>query len=381
MITNRIQYLSAIGFATVGLAAVSGAASAPGGGGESNAPPAVGRVAQELAQSGAKSVIVFVSGDGKEYVATAGSRRPRVDQRFRIGSVTKTFTATVVLQLVEEGKLRLDGALADYLPGVVPRGDEVTIRHLLQHRSGLANYTDYPSWRAPRSPSRQPIDILRFAGSKPLAFKPGSQVRYSNTNYIALGLVIEKVTGRTYAEELEQRIFRPLGLEHTELPEMWRLPDLHDAGINPNVPWAAGAIVSSVRDLSRFYSALLSGRILSNASLATMKKTIYGAGLGVFATELPCGRAWGHDGLMFPDYETHVSASGGATASPSSRTAVFLDTSRPWGESCSARSLRLPRALDKDARRSRSSASLAPSESSTSRTPTGAGRAGCRSTR
>ncbi len=321
---------------TIGLVATAGAASAPGGGGESSPPPAVGRVAQELAQSGAKSVIVFVSDDGKEYVATAGSRRPRVDQRFRVGSVTKTFTATVVLQLVEEGKLRLDGALADYLPGVVPRGDEVTIRHLLQHRSGLANYTDYPSWleRALRSPSLHPIDILRFAASKPLAFKPGSRPSYSNTNYIALGLVIEKVTGATYAQELEQRIFRPLGLEHTELPGTRRLPDLDDAGINPIVPWAAGAIVSNVRDLSRFYSALLSGRILSNASLATMKKTIYGAGLGIFATELPCGPAWGHDGFMFPDYETHVSASEGGD-----RVAVVSDRGfpgfpRPSGESC-----------------------------------------------
>jgi len=215
--TRSAHFVTAGLVLAVGLVATSGASSAPARNAASSAPPPVGRVAQELAQSGATSVIVFVSGDGKEYVATAGSRRPKVDQRFRIGSVTKTFTATVVLQLVEEGKLRLDRALADYLPGVVPRGDEITIRHLLQHRSGLANYTDYPSWRAPRSPSRQPIDILRFAGSKPLAFKPGSQVRYSNTNYIALGLVIEKVTGRTYAEELEQRIFRPLGLEHTEL--------------------------------------------------------------------------------------------------------------------------------------------------------------------
>ena len=311
---------------TMGLAVISGAESAPGAGGESGALPSVGRVAQELARSGAKSVIVFVSADGKEYVATAGSRRPKVDQRFRIGSVTKTFTATVVLQLVEEGKLRLESTLAEHLPGVAPSGGEITIRHLLQHRSGLANYTDYPSWleRALRSSSIQPVDILRFAGSKPLAFKPGSRPSYSNTNYIALGLVIEKVTGATYAQALEQRIFRPLGLEHTELPGTRRLPDLDDAGINPIVPWAAGAIVSNVHDLSRFYSALLSGRLLSNASLATMKKSIAGIGLGIFATELPCGRAWGHDGVMFPDYETHVSASEGGD-----RVAVVSDRGFP----------------------------------------------------
>jgi hypothetical protein len=160
---------------------------------------------------GAKSVIVFVSIGGKEYAATAGTRHPKADQRFRIGSVTKTFTATIVLQLVQEGKLRLDSTLEEHLPGVVPRGGEITIRHLLSHRSGLANVTDYPQWlsEAERSPSTSPINSLRFAASKPLAFRPGSRERYSNTNYIALGLVIEKVTGRSYAEELEHAFRLP----------------------------------------------------------------------------------------------------------------------------------------------------------------------------
>ena len=274
-----------------------------------NSPPPVERVAREL-RTGAKSLIVFVTAAGKEYVATAGSRRPGADQRFRIGSVTKTFTATIVLQLVQEGTLRLDSTLEDHVPGVVPRGEEITIRHLLQHRSGLANITDYPGWlnQAERSPSTSPINSLRFAASKPLAFKPGSQGRYSNTNYIALGLVIEKVTGRSYAEELKERVLDPLGLSRTELPTTRRVPDLADGGYNPNLPWAAGAIVSNAHDLSRFYSALLSGRLLSSASLASMKKTVAGIGLGIFQTTLPCGRSWGHLGYIV-DYQTLVSAS------------------------------------------------------------------------
>ena len=154
---------------------------------------------------------------------------------------------------------------------------------------------------------------MRFAGSKPLLFAPGSQGRYANTNYIALGLVIEKVTGHSYAEELEKRILDPLGLDNTELPQTRRLPDLDDGGYNPSVPWAAGAIVSNAHDLSRFYSALLSGRILSAASLETMKQgqvtgPTNGAGLGIFSTALPCGRAWGHGGGIL-DYQTLVSAS------------------------------------------------------------------------
>ena len=144
----------------------------PGCGGEASGapPPPVERVAQQLARGGADSVIVFVSDDGREYVATAGNHRPGGDQRFRVGSVTKTFTATIVLQLVAEGRLRLSDPLERHLPGIVPGGKKITIRQLLNHRSGLANFTDYPDWleRASRSPSTRPIDALRFAAAQPL---------------------------------------------------------------------------------------------------------------------------------------------------------------------------------------------------------------------
>ncbi len=283
--------------------------------GEASTAPPVERVAQQLARAGTTSVIVLVSDDGREYVATAGTRRPDPDQRFRIGSVTKTFTATIVLQLVEEGRLRLDSTLHEHLPGLGARGEEITIRQLLNHRSGLVNFTDYTSWldRASRSPSTRPINILRFAVSHPAAFRPGSEWQYSNTNYIALGLVIEKTTGRPYGQVLKQRILEPLDLGSTELPVTRRLRDLKDEGENPQVPWAAGAIVSNAQDIARFLSALLSGRILSEASLASMKQTVVvdptlADGLGIFSTQLPCGRFWGHQGGIL-DYATIVNAS------------------------------------------------------------------------
>jgi D-alanyl-D-alanine carboxypeptidase len=286
------------------------------GGDSSTPPPPVERIARQIARAGSASVIVFVSDGDREYVATAGKRRPGAGQRFRVGSVTKTFTATIVLQLVAEGRLRLGDKLERYVPGVVPAGKQITIRQLLNHRSGLANITDYRAWleRASRSPTTRPIDTMRFAASQPLVFLPGSQWRYSNTNYIALGLVIEKATGHTYRQELEQRILKPFGLEDTELPRTRSLPDLDDAGENPNVPWAAGAIVSNAHDLARFFSALLSGRILSEDSLTQMKQTVVvdpGAladGLGIFSTKLACGRFWGHDGGIL-DYGTLVRAS------------------------------------------------------------------------
>jgi D-alanyl-D-alanine carboxypeptidase len=276
---------------------------------EAQAPP-VQQVARDIADSGARNVIVSVSDDGTEHVGTAGSSRPSADDRFRIGSVTKTFTAAIVLQLAEEEKLRLDDALDEHLPGVVPRGEEITIRHLLGHRSGLVNFTEYASWlrRASRSSSTRPIDTLRFAASHPLDFEPGSRWSYSNTNYIALGLIIEKVTGQQYAHELEERLLGPLGLDRTELPTTRRLPDLDDAGENPSVPWAAGSIVSNAHDLSLFFSALLSGELLSDASLAGMKRTAgRPSGLGLFSTHLPCGGFWGHPGSIL-DYATLVNA-------------------------------------------------------------------------
>jgi Tol biopolymer transport system component/CubicO group peptidase (beta-lactamase class C family) len=317
--------------ASVALTSVAAAGPA-----ETNIPPPVGRIARELADGGAQRVIVFASVGDKSYVATAGTRHPTAGQRFRVGSVTKTFTATIVLQLVDEGKLALSNTLEDHLPGVVRRGAQITIRQLLQHRSGLVNYTDEPylSWLkgASRSPSTRPIDLLRFAGSKQLSFEPGSQWSYSNTNYIALGLVIEQVTGSSYAHELDQRILRPIALDDTELPKTRLLPDLGDDGAmtpmpgypkghptydvdwaNPNVSWAAGGIVSNARDVSRFYSALLSGRILSSASLAKMKETVgvgvgVGAGLGIYSESLRCGRSWAHGGGIL-DYRTLVIAS------------------------------------------------------------------------
>jgi D-alanyl-D-alanine carboxypeptidase len=287
------------------------------GGNEGRAVPAppVDRIARELAESGAKRVIVFVNDDGDEYVATAGADRPAADRRFRVGSVTKTFTAAVVLQLVDEGALSLDDTLEEHLPGVVPRGDELTIRQLLNHRSGLSNFTGYATWleRTSRSSSNRPIDSLRFAASHPLIFEPGSTWSYSNTNYIALGLIVEKVTEHSYTQELEERILEPLGLDETELAATRRVPGLDDEGENPSLPWAAGSIVSNAHDISRFYEALLSGRILSEDSLAEMKRTVVAigaqdAGLGIFATALGCGRFWGHDGGI-GDYFTLVRAS------------------------------------------------------------------------
>jgi D-alanyl-D-alanine carboxypeptidase len=264
-----------------------------------------------LASSAPTSMIVYVSDHGRAYVRTSGTPRPSATQLFRIGSVTKTFTATIILQLAAEGKLGLDDTLYRYLPGVVPDGQHITIRELLGHRSGLANYTDYVDWlaRADRSTSTRPIDVLRFAASQPPYAPPGIEWEYSNTNYIALGLIIERIARQSFAQQLEQRILRPLGLRNTQLATTRTLVDLDDQGVNPNLSWAAGGIVSNAPDLVRFFSALLSGHILSRRALAQMEQTVTsGEGLGIVSTRLRCGLLWGHGGEIL-DYGTLVDAS------------------------------------------------------------------------
>jgi D-alanyl-D-alanine carboxypeptidase len=312
-----IRAVASVAILAAGLAVAFGSGTSPAEGSQERLSPPLERVAREQVLSGARSAFVYVAEGVRASAAVAGNGRPRTgEQRFRVGSVTKTFTATVVLRLAEEGKLRLGDTLDRYLPGVVPNASRITIRELLNHTSGLANYTDYGSWlnRAERSKSIRPLDVLRFAGLRPRVFTPpGSRWSYSNTNYVALGLVVEKATGRSLRQELERLIIRPLGLRRTELATKRWLPDLHDPGTNPNLPWAAGGIVSNARELAWFYAALLSGRLLAKASLAEMEQTvrvpggIERYGLGLIASRHSCGDAWGHQGAIL-DYVTAVEA-------------------------------------------------------------------------
>src|SRR4051812_20239077 len=182
------------------VAAVAGAAPPP----QQTARPAI-------AHGATKAAIVLVD-QGRVYAGSQPHVADPASLRFRIGSVTKTFTATIVLQLVQEKKVSLDAPLTRYLPWAGPKAKPISIRDLLDHRSGLADYTTFPLWvaKADQSASTRPRAVLAFALAQPLLFRPGHVWRYSNSNYVALGLVIEAVTKHTYAQELEQRILRPL---------------------------------------------------------------------------------------------------------------------------------------------------------------------------
>ncbi|MFH8518435.1 serine hydrolase domain-containing protein [Streptomyces gelaticus] len=329
-----------VGAMTVGVLALPAAYAAP-----NPRPDAVRQGLNALLHSdGLPAALASVTdraGHTRTYTAgvgdlATGSKVPR-DGQVRIGSNTKTFTAVVVLQLVGEGKIRLDAPVDTYLPGLV-RGDGIdgrhmTVRQLLQHTSGLPNYSNYLGeevrYFAPR-------ELLGIALQHKADFAPGTDWKYSNTNYVLAGLIVEKVTGHPLAREMDRRIIKRIGLHHTYFPSPGdaTIREAHPKGyyrdsadaplvdvteIDPSWGWAAGQLVSTDSDLNRFFTALLSGGLLKDAQLTQMRTGTEPAdatfgpgaryGLGLVSKPLPCGGLyWGHGG-SFPGYETR----GGAT--------------------------------------------------------------------
>ncbi|MFB6893652.1 serine hydrolase domain-containing protein [Kitasatospora sp. NPDC056327] len=322
----------------VAAAAAPSAVAVPG-------PDAVQRQLEALVrEDGAPGALAAVKGwDERTRTYTAGvgdvatgSAVPR-DGRVRIGSNTKTFTATVVLQLVGEGRLELDRPVETYLPGVVRGegidGNAITVRRILQHTSGLPDYTAHLGDEV--RPYR-PRELLEIALRHPADFAPGDTWAYSNTNYVLAGLIVEELTHRTLAEEIDRRVVRHLGLRHTYFPapgeavirgahphgyyrESAAGPLIDITDMDPSWAWAAGQLVSTPADLNRFFAALAGGDLLRPAELAEMQRTVdagrpfapgSGYGLGLVSTPLSCGGVyWGHGGSI-PGYETR----GGATA-------------------------------------------------------------------
>jgi D-alanyl-D-alanine carboxypeptidase len=295
------------------------------------------RLVAQLVHDGAPGALAVVRTPTGVRRAAGGLAEldPRVSMRandhFRIASVTKTFVATIVLQLAAEGRLSLDDAVERWLPGLVPGGRAITLRALLNHTSGLYDYTDDPAFVAARiaDPGREwsPRELVAVATSHAPKFPTGTGWWYSNTNYVLLGLVIEAVTGRTLADELRTRIFEPLGLASTSFPTgtdiappfahayfVSRPPLQFQAGtlidisttVSPSA-WGAGQIVSSADDVTRFFAALMRGRLLPRRELSEMKTTVapYGYGLGLRTTYTRCGKAYGHEG-DFVAYRTIV---------------------------------------------------------------------------
>jgi D-alanyl-D-alanine carboxypeptidase len=242
--------------------------------------------------------------------------------RFRAGSITKTFLAVVVLQLVEDGRLRLDDPVERWLPGVVPGGDKITVRHLLNHTSGLYDYKRTlpmppdPAFYANRWRTWTAAELIqRAVAEPPTNQQPGKVYAYTNTGYALLGQIVEKATGHSYATEIKRRLIWPLGLSGTKMPgtSPW-IPGPHPHGyvpseqglvdftaMNPSVLGASGELISTTRDLNRFFAVLLRGHLLPDHLLAEMKtQGVEGGkqyGLGLAWWDTSCGiRVYGNDG-------------------------------------------------------------------------------------
>ncbi|WP_082598065.1 MULTISPECIES: serine hydrolase [unclassified Kitasatospora] len=287
-----------------------------------------------LVAAGATSAIAELRQDGRTVwrggagVSELGSGRPVAEQgRFRIGSVTKPFVATIVLQLVGEGRLALSDTVEQHLPGLLPGGAGVTVRRLLNHTSGLADFTKHPDlaftdeesirrWVAEgRWDGYQPRELAALAAAMPVRFQPGERWEYSNTNYVIASMLVEQVTGHRWEQEVRDRIVRPLGLQHTDFPrDSARISGPHAHAyfdlpegpadvteFNPSAVGAAGSGLSTTADLNRFQSALLGGELLRPAEQAELLRTEtvrpgVGYGLGLQRMDSPCGPLWGHTG-------------------------------------------------------------------------------------
>ncbi|TWV30653.1 beta-lactamase family protein [Streptomyces misionensis] len=298
------------------------------------APDAAGlaRVLGSAVAQGAPGALARIDDHGTVYTATHGfadrntRRAMAAGDRFRVGSVTKTFSAVVLLQLVDEHKLALDAPVDRYLPGLLP-DDRITVRHLLSHRSGLYDYTDdmfadsVPGFEAVRNKVFTYRELVALSLKHPRTNAPGAAYSYSNTNFVVAGMLIEKLTGHSVATEYRERVFEPLKLDDTFYvhPDT-RIPGAHAHGyLTPDTAgdplvdatdqtasWAqsAGAVISSARDLDTFYGALLGGRLLSAARLAEMEKTTpvnatTAYGLGLRRRDLSCGiSVYGHTGTV-----------------------------------------------------------------------------------
>ncbi len=285
----------------------------------------------------------------------ATGEAPPVDGQVRVGSNTKMFVSTVVMQLVDEGAIGLDESVNSYLPGLVEGqgidGDTITVRQLLQHTAGLPEYADELAADAfgIQHTYISPRDMLDVALEKPAVFAPGQKWQYSNTNYLVLGLVIESVTDRPLYEEIEHRIVEPLRLKETYMPvpgeeqlrgdhalgyhvdESGALQDI--STMDPSFAWAAGAMVSTPSELNTFMQALLGGNLVSEASFTEMQHTVpagdelypeatYGLGLQSFPLS-DGGTAWGHGGDI-PGTQTRNAVSPDGTA------VTIAVTALPW---------------------------------------------------
>jgi D-alanyl-D-alanine carboxypeptidase len=357
-VTGRVLLAAVVCALVVALAGVASNGSADAAAAKPAKQPAyAAKLSQSLPaamkENAVPGIAVLIKSPGQgNWSATFGTAEigkqvpMKMTDLFRIGSNTKTMTSTVILQLVEEGKLKLNDPIGKFVPGV-PNGKKITIRELAEMRSGLYSYSFDPGFNKtldtqPRK-AWKPSELLKIAFSHKPNFAPGAEYEYSNTNIVLLGVVIEKLTGETASEDFQERIFGPLGMKHSSLPEPseWKIPGPHAQGYqfgtnvqtiesyavpkaeqaaaldgsllpvnytdaNPSWAWTAGGAISTPSELATYAKALGTGKGLLSPKMQKVRldslrpivpgaKTgvEYGIGLAQFAPGIV-----GHDGQV-----------------------------------------------------------------------------------
>ncbi|MFI6513250.1 serine hydrolase domain-containing protein [Streptosporangium sp. NPDC050855] len=322
-------------------------------------PAGVRRALDAVVAAGAPGVLARIDDDRGTWIGTAGTADLRTggpvprQARFRVASLTKTMVSAAVLQLVQEGRVRLEEPIGERLPGHVADGDRITVRELLNHTGGLADYVAAPEFADPERYGERTYTPGRLVAEAERLPRPErGRFAYSNTGYILLGLLVEKVTGRDLSAELDRRIFRPAGMTRSYLPVTsdvirgphatgYHLPRGADPAapgalrpvtrLNPSFAWAAYGVVSDARDVNRFHRALFGGRLVGPELLARMRTGVATPqapifpeyGLGLESVALTCGPMWGATGSI-PGYQTF----GFADATGTRRMTVSVNVQR-----------------------------------------------------
>lgn len=230
--------------------------------------------------------------------------------KFRLGSLTKQFTAASILLLEERGKLKVDDPVKKYMPNAPVAWDKITIFHLLTHTSGIQNFTGFPDYDSTQAIPTTPEKLVERFQDKPLEFEPGTKWNYSNSGYVLLGYLLEKISGQSYAEFLQQNIFMPLGMKDSGYDSnsaiiahramgyaQGKSAPVNAGFVDMSIPFSAGALYSTTEDLLRWEQGLFGGKVLTAASLTKMTtpfKQDYAFGLGVSANN--GHKMFAHDG-------------------------------------------------------------------------------------
>ncbi|ACU04619.1 serine hydrolase domain-containing protein [Pedobacter heparinus] len=239
--------------------------------------------------------------------AIADTKIPATPEtKYRIGSITKVFTGTVIFQLIQEGKLSLTTTLATFFPAL-PNADKITMAHLLNHSSGLFNLTSDPGYASILGAKLSQADLLARFQHAPV-FEPGAKNEYSNTNFILLGFIIEKLDKKSYAASVKSRIIDKIGLKNTYYggpinpannearSYKWKEGWVAEQETDMSIPGAAGAMVANPGDLVQFFNALFTGKLISEASLLQMEKITNGYGMAMFKMSFGEHSSYGHTG-------------------------------------------------------------------------------------